>query len=142
MPKRLLPVVSLFFVLCFQEVYGFDFSCPATVVTKQELQKPVTGWTAWVSPTPVERSLLLRIDFYDGHPSQRALLKPDNGDTSEDPLWTFVPREGQKKTEIWQACVYAQTRVTLIRELPCGLKECKVAYNRTIRPQIDAVACK
>jgi len=127
------------FSLLFLAGGALAYPCPDRLKTTQTPAEKVAGWEP-LTDSP-SQSLLEMVDFYDGPPSEKAQLIPDNGDSKHDPVWTFTPHEGQKATEIWQVCGYTNTTVSLTRKLPTGTKKCRVKTSKKVSPQIDSITC-
>lgn len=118
-------------------------SCPATVQVRQQLAAPVPGWSAGIDKLP---NALAGITFFDGSPSGNASLAPDKQSRvsgKEVAVWTFDPANSRPA---FLACRYANTSVTLQRELPKAVRSCTVTYNprETVSglPAIEKIDCK
>jgi hypothetical protein len=108
-----------------------DFQCPDSITTQQAAVAPSPGWTVFArdpwgnagSPGTVKlKSGLSKIELYDGEPKEIADLKPDN----EIDTWTFgKPQPGDRPT--FMACVYGDTHVRLVKELPKGIRKCRAS---------------
>ena len=118
-----------------------DFSpCPATIeVQRQQLLKPVAGWTAALAADP--RHDLWFITMYDGEPKQMASLVPDLASKLKAG-WTLAPAG----LTYWLECHYTQTTIVLAKPVPSGAKACEVTYlpAMTLDGQqvIKQVTCK
>jgi hypothetical protein len=86
------------------------------------------GWT--VRPLESQRPLRF-ITLFDGHPSERASLKPDGEPEAPSNLAKWLFPSGTKN--IWLACHYRDTGAVLIKPLPNDLKQCTATYRRTHR---------
>lgn len=127
-------LLLLFSTFLIRSAFAAKFPCPKELGTKQSAVGSKKNWSNFQdSQNPNQ---LKTVEFYSGHPKQLAQLAPDNKDTQENPFWTFVPKD-----EIWQVCVYQDTRVKLIKKLGKGLKRCDVTLNKTTRPEIDSIEC-
>lgn len=121
-----LPVVALFACLaaCAQaEPQIFD--CPLTVdFTESATKVPTKEWKQL-------RSLATR-DFanlavFDGHPSEKASLKPDHEPDLAAPsaIWRFPNGTSNN----WLSCTYRGAEATLARRLPDGFILCTATYR-------------
>jgi hypothetical protein len=129
--KSLIMIFSIFLTL---PVLAAKYPCPKEIKTKQSLNGNKKNWETLLDPQ--SSSILQSVDFYSGHPKKMAQLAPDNKDTDQDPFWTFVPKD-----EIWQVCVYQDTKMRLIKKLGKTLQRCDVTYNKITKPQIDSIEC-
>jgi hypothetical protein len=113
-------------VLVFAAATPSD-DCPKTLKTVQSMRDVPAGWHPFIDTTNT-RHVLEQVAFYDGSPKDLAALKPDNGDTDEDPVWTFGARAAGRA--IWQVCAYSQTAVTLARAIPDTVKKCRIEKKK------------
>lgn len=118
-------------------------SCPAQVQVRQQLAAPVPGWSPGLDKLP---NALAGITFFDGKPEENASLAPDKQSRvgGKDVLvWTFDPASSRPT---FLACRYANTSVTLQRELPKTVRSCTVTYNPREMiggmPVIEKIDCK
>lgn len=118
--------------LVFAAAASPAWECPKTLKTLQSLRDVPAGWQPFLDTTNT-RHHLEQVAFYDGSPKDLAMLKPDNGDSDELPVWTFTRSGGRA---IWQVCVYTQTAVSLARQVPDKITRCRVDRPK---PQDDLV---
>jgi hypothetical protein len=119
-------------------------ACPAEIkVTPSQLAMPAAGWTARIDAVPTQLS---GVTFYDGAPEDGASLVPDaekQGKAKSTATWKF---DGPDAKGVWIGCRYANTSLTLERQLPSGVKECVVTYDGSATidgaPVVQDVACK
>ncbi len=118
--------------------------CPASVSVKQAIESTPSGWVAGQNDLP---SQLSGVTFYSGHPSEKASLVYDkwtqkNGTGSA--VWTFSSSSNSER--IWLECSYANTSVTLAKELSKDISECRVTYDLKVKvsglPQVEKIQCK
>ena len=98
------------------------------VETKQALAAPQSGWTAGLSELPTEA---VGVSVFDGPPEEMADLVPeskDGADTRSD-IWDL----SQNDRGYWLVCRYANTTVTLIRQLPATVTRCEAVYEKEQR---------
>jgi hypothetical protein len=118
-----------------------QISCPATLEVKTSATPP----TGWQLVPATGNTLLERVGFYSGPPSEQASLVPDSTKNSKDEvrdIWTFVPNE---KETIWVNCFYLGTTLTLAKPLRKGSKRCEVRYKTSksgTRLQLLGVQCE
>jgi len=140
--RKAIGVVWLCSVL-IPAAFASDDYCPASVAAKQEIQNAPAGWLAAQSDLP---SPLSGITLYSGPPSEKASLVYDKW-TKRNGLayavWTFVHNTPER---IWLVCNYANTTVTLAKELPKVTSECDVTYDPKVEvggsPQVRKISCK
>jgi hypothetical protein len=113
-----------------------EFNCPTRIKTKQSAISKPGGWEAFNDISAVHH--LRKVDFYDGNPKKMVQLAPDNPNSAGDPSWSF----GSTGLEAWMVCRYTETRITMAKRLPNGLKSCEVKYSKDNPPQVTAVTCK
>jgi hypothetical protein len=89
---------------------------------------PPPGWQVVNSPVG---NTLDRVGFYSGPPVERASLVPDktqNKKGESRDIWTF----SRSSTEqIWAACFYTGTMVSIAQQMDQGIKRCEVRYQTT-----------
>ena len=99
--------------------------CPATIDVKSSAGPPA-GWQV-INPAGI--SVLERIGFYSGPPSELASLVPDRTrdaeGTSQD-IWTFPPGTGEA---IWVACFYTGTALFIAKPVQRGIGSCGASYS-------------
>lgn len=118
-----------------------DWTCPASVRTKQALSSKPAGWQTY-SENEGSDHPLVSVRFFDGPPDQLASLAPDKEDEEKgESVFAFAA-----DTAIWQVCAYADTTMMLARPLRAGVKACKVSFKKgeTIQGQrvVRAVDCR
>jgi hypothetical protein len=119
-------------------------ACPAEIkATPSQLATPVAGWTARVDGVPTQLS---GVTFYDGAPEDGASLVPDaekQTKAKSTATWKF---DAPGAKGFWIGCRYANTSLTLERQLPSGVKECVVTYDGSATidgaPVVQDVACR
>ncbi len=118
--------------------------CPASVSARQKIESTPAGWVAGQSDL---LSQLSGVTFYSGRPSEKASLVYDkwtekNGTGSA--VWTFSSSSNSER--IWLECSYANTSVTLAKELSKNISECRVTYDLKVKvsglPQVKEIQCK
>jgi hypothetical protein len=115
--------------------------CPPTISVNQSIAAPLPTWEA-LANSRLPMPSLIDIEVYAGHPSKSGALVPDQTsrtNQAEISLWNLPPDE----TPYWMACVYADTRVLLIRPLPKQTRQCKLttALLRQKRNGIVGFTC-
>ena len=121
--------------------WSADFTpCPATIeVQRQQLAKPVAGWTAAMAAEA--RHDLWFVTLYDGEPKELASLIPDSGGKLKSG-WTLAAQA----RAYWLECHYTQTTIVLAKAIPAGVKACEVTYLPTQslegQPVIKQIICK
>jgi len=103
-----------------------DVGCPMKVEVKQAPAAPPSGWTAGLDTLPTEAT---GVSVFDGPPEELADLVPDDGkdtaDTRSD-IWN-LPKSDRG---YWLVCHYANTTVTLARQLPATVTRCEAVYEK------------
>ena len=129
-------------VLCARPCVGQSITCPDTIAVRQQLSEPIPGWTAVLDDTPIR---LASITFYDGRPEEKASLVSDETKETagrETATWHF----SQSSRQIWMACGYSGTAITLAQSLPVKITVCSVIYNVKQRvagfPLIEKINCR
>jgi hypothetical protein len=118
-------------------------NCPDRIEVKQQLAKPLPGWTAVADQRPHP---LAGITFYDGPPEEKASLVYDKITKSagkDIAVWHFNMQGGR---QVWLSCNYADTAIVLKRGLDRSISICAVTYDSRTRvaglPAIEKIACK
>jgi hypothetical protein len=118
-----------------------DFeACPAKIdVQRQQLTKPLAGWTAAVNDEA--RHELWYVTLYDGEPKEKASLVPDVQSQLKQG-WTLA----RQSRPYWLECHYTQTTIVLARPLPANLKSCEVTHEASTsvdgQPAIKQILCR
>lgn len=106
--------------------------CPDSIVVHEALAKAApTGWETRQHPVPKR---LDGIAVFDGDPERQFSLAPTSEEESGEgfaAFWSF----GEDPAPVWLSCRYVDTALTLVRQLPTGVRECRVHYaaGRVIR---------
>lgn len=105
-----------------------QFDCPATIETRQQLLGTTQGWQAVTRNELGEQHQPLRhrlenLALFDGDPDERALLKPDNGDSHAIHYWSL---DRHNPRPFYLVCHYQETAITLQQALPAGIGYCRV----------------
>jgi hypothetical protein len=138
------PAITLPFLLIAFPALATDLTCPPEIkTTTAQLAVPVEGWSAYAEPAPNQ---LKGITFYEGTPSEGASLAPDSekrGKSTSTMVWKLA---ALGPGSFWLRCRYANTTMTLGRQLPAGVTVCTVDYSRTLsidgEPAIEKLVCK
>lgn len=113
----------------------FEMSCPATLRVEQKaVGSAPDGWEA-VTGTDVRA--LVNVEFSDGHPKDRAVLRPDN-DSRRTAKYEFHPVAGQGT---WLACTYKETSAKIAKRLPDDATSCVVEYSGQAARPIARIRC-
>lgn len=103
-----------------------DVGCPMTIAVTQKLAAPSSGWTEGLSQLPTD---LAGISVFEGPPEDMADLVPDESpktpNTVSD-IWELPPSE----RGYWLTCRYANTTVTLTRQLPKSVTHCEAIFEK------------
>jgi hypothetical protein len=110
------------------------FDCPQSVAVKESPSGRASGGWRFV-PGPAERQHA-NLDVFDGHPSERASLKPDR-EPARSTQWTATWLFPRGTTNTWLGCRYRGTEAMLARRLPDGLVRCTATY-REIGSTVEA----
>src|SRR5580698_10497273 len=104
--------------LCFMVLAGWavaaqakEYKCPEQIsIAPGQVSAPVDfeGWS-----DPQMKFFVTGIDVYEGHPNEKAQLKPDNADDpneAEGSVWT-LPNSARG---FWMVCLYSDTNARVI----------------------------
>jgi len=120
-----------------------DDYCPASVTAKQQIQNAPVGWVVSHSNMP---SALAGITLYNGPPSENVSLVYDKWSRRNGLAYAVWKCAAASKERIWLRCVYANTTVTLDKELPAGTSQCEVTYDPEVSvagsPEVKNIVCK
>jgi hypothetical protein len=103
--------------------------CPETIQVNQKLENAIPPWEVFQEGVPLQ---LMSVDFFEGHPNQRASLVPDMQSEKNGRLvgsWRFAPSKARK---YWIGCTYDRTNITLTRPLGPEISTCKVTYDKLV----------
>jgi hypothetical protein len=119
-------------------------ACPAEIkASAAQLAVPVEGWTARADSVPTQLS---GVTFYEGAPKDGGSLAPDDEKRTKAKLTSTWRLAGIPSGVFWLSCRYANTTLTLERQLPAATKECTVDYDATSTvdglPAIQDISCK
>jgi len=119
-------------------------ACPAEIKTSAaQLATPIDGWTARADSVATQLS---GVTFYEGAPKEGGSLAPDDEKHTKAKITATWRLAGMPSSVYWLGCRYANTTLTLERQLPAGTKECTVNYDPTATvdgmPVIQDIACK
>ena len=122
-------------------------NCPSPIDVGDSRAAPPSGWERLGTDEEDGESLrrpLRRVTFTDGHPRERAFLRPTssrskaNGDRTD--VYSFSP---VSKDGIWLVCQYAQTRQSLSRPITATM--CEVTESDQpdkLDNRVRSVVCK
>ena len=114
---------------------ALEITCPEKITTSQKLIERAPGWKEFVRPDgdakPRRWSHVSRIDLYDGDPKEIAQIKPDDEGAKED-SWRFSAPSPPLRP-LYMACVYFDTRIQFIKELPLNVKKCTSSPEGVLR---------
>ena len=123
-------ICLIWFVTCtLQSVFVFademrwhHLEFPTTIVTNQTITSPPDGWIAGYKPSIHH---ITEVSVFEGHPSDRAELKPRNpGD--KEVVWSSL----QSIDAVWIALSYSHTCVIIQKQLPQKTTAVKVLYEQ------------
>jgi hypothetical protein len=119
-------------------------ACPAEIkAATPQLATPVEGWTARADIVPTQLS---GVAFYEGAPKDGGSLTPDDEKHAKSKITSTWRLGAMGSGPYWLGCRYANTALTLERQLPSGVKECTVSYDASTTvdglPAIQEIACK
>src|SRR5215468_3880925 len=121
------PAVAFLAIMAFfPSAVLADVGCPMKVEVKQALATPQSGWTAGLDQVPTEAA---GVSVFDGPPEEMADLVPDDSKDAVDirsDIWNLP----QSDRGYWLVCHYANTTVTLARQLPTTVTRCEVVYEK------------
>ena len=126
LPAYTLAVAFLTFMVSLPSAVLADVGCPMKVEVKQALVAPQSGWTAGHDQVPTDSA---GMSVFDGPPEEMADLVPDDSkdaaNTRSD-VWNLP----QSDRGYWLVCHYANTTVTLARQLPASVTRCEAVYEK------------
>jgi len=123
---------------CFPQSSPY-FMCPTEIkVEEQKLEKKIHGWEPFIDVVNL-KIFLQGVTFYDGHPKELASLVPDNeGQKVKFLIWNFPDKNPRP---FYISCSYSKTSLMLIKEIPKGIKSCRVNYGDSFST-ITSITCK
>jgi len=144
-PAVAVATASLLVALAFRPlpVAAADTVCPFEIAVTQNLAAPIDGWTAGMDPWPTE---LANISVFDGPPEELADLIYDD-EIEDTETWTiFWTLEADNPRGYWIRCRYANTLVTIERQLPADTARCEVVFEKLMsyadgRPVVRSMRC-
>ncbi len=110
------------FLVYADEEHWHHIEFPKTIETNQTITSLPEGWIAGSSPTIHH---ITEVDVFDGHPSDRAVLKPDNPGDKET-VWTSL----RETDAVWLSLSYSNTCVVIQKKLPQKITAIKIIYER------------
>jgi hypothetical protein len=129
-------------ILLFAVVARAQPDCPSSLVVGDLRGEPPSGWERLgTQEQGTERRSLRHVAFSDGHPREKAFLRPDsnrleaNGDRTDVYRFSPVSKEG-----IWIVCQYEHTRQILTR--PLTASTCEVIENDRSQRRVRSVLCQ
>lgn len=110
-----------------------SLSCPAEIMTDQQVKATPAGWEASVDSSalsPQQGHRLYSVSFYSGAPKDEAMLAPDQTKMQGKKFTSsWELRSAEKKH--WFACSYHQTTLILSKQLPDQPMRCEARYSGT-----------
>jgi len=109
-----------------------SLQCPENIKVQNNVQSVPEGWHSWDVEAEGKNAMksLSSVAVYEGHPSKKVMLAPDNEDSSENfSAWTFSPFGEKRKFPIWIACQYEDTKVIIIKSLLNKVAKCRMDFN-------------
>jgi hypothetical protein len=107
-----------------------QFVVPLEISTRQVINSVPEDWSVINDSTS---SRLSGVTIYDGFPEENASLvyyKELNKKRTLVLLWTF---SGKEKNGIWIVCRYSGTSMQIKKQLPAGIKELRITFDKTIK---------
>lgn len=100
--------------------FSAEYICPHKIESSQTATSNESGWTLW--PEKLNNlQTISNISVYSGHPNDGAALVPTNeSEENGNLIWSF----NGEKYRIWMSCVYNQTYLRYVKQLPAGIKKC------------------
>ena len=137
---RLVFLVASF--IFFAVVARAQPDCPSSLVVGDLREAPPSGWERLgAHEESSEPRSLRRVTFSDGHPREKALLRPystrseANGDRTDVYRFSPVSDDG-----IWIVCQYEHTRQMLFR--PLTASTCEVIESDRPERRVRSVWCQ
>lgn len=119
-----LGLILLFSVPAAAEPMMFD--CPDSLRSKEvPTERLKNGWKFVPDTSP---RFFQNIGLYDGHPSQRVSLKPD--EEPEHPFWMAIWLFPKGTKNNWIGCYFRGSTSLLAVKLPDGFLRCTAGYRR------------
>ena len=122
---RCVPIIAVGLLAISRPVSALEFACPDTIMTSEQLDAEISGWSQFLRPGTGEKqhrsSPIAGIDLYDGDPNEIVQLVPDN----QKDTWTFTASANADRP-LFMACVYLGTKVQLIKPLPMNIRKCTI----------------
>jgi hypothetical protein len=122
---------------------GEEISCPFEIDVEQVLSEPVEGWTSGADPWPTE---LVNLSVFDGPTAELAELIYDDEVDEADTTVVYWLLQADNPRGYWIRCRYANTLVTIERQLPAGVTRCELVFETQIsyadgRPVVRSMRC-
>jgi hypothetical protein len=107
--------------------------CPSQIKVEQTVLDAPAGWSVHNT-----RSLhpFVNVRFSDGDPSQLVTLAPSRQKKRKGTpvdVWDFAAPSSEG---YWISCVYAETSVVVVRQLPADVTSCEVEYDKAFTSPI------
>ena len=114
-------------------------TCPDRLTVQQSVPQPPAGWQSFDGE---DAHPLAGVSLSEGNPSELATLVPTS-DRKQGKVavttWAFIP----SKEGYWLSCLYAGTSMALTRQLPDGVKSCRVESDaQTNPPSPTKIECR
>jgi len=127
-------LIGLLSVVVVHSIHAAERFCPETIEVTQSIKHTPKGWSVDYEHRP---HYLTTISVSDGHPSELAILKPDNGDSDELAYWTLDPHNTRP---YWVTCSYLGTSAVLQKQLPQNISGCRAFMDQ--KCGVPDITCK
>lgn len=120
-----------------------EVTCPFEIDVAQALNGTVDGWTTGADPWPME---LANLSLFDGPPEELFELVYDD-EVEDSDTWTVSwLLDAENPRGYWVRCRYANTLVTIERQLPAGATRCDIVFEKMMsyadgRPVVRSMRC-
>lgn len=117
--------------------------CPQSITVGSAVTSSNEGWDVFGPKEREPQSHLLRgVAFTDGHPRDRAYLRPTSTREGAAPgertdVYEFSPVSGEG---VWMVCQYRDTREILFRRIEAG--KCEVTSTERPDRPVEDVSCR
>lgn len=111
--------------------------CPATIEIEEKLSSKAP-FHLFNKDVALKKTLAFSgVHVFDGHPKERADLKPDNGDDALPHFWSL------RGKQFWAACSYgSEQKYLLIRQLKSVKHECRMSKVKPKDKAFQILFCK
>ncbi len=112
-------------------IKSLELKCPEQIKVYSKVDKVPASWLSWDVAAEGKNAVksLSVIAIYEGHPSKKVQLAPENADSKDNYWnWTLIPFGEKRKSPIWIACQYDDTQMLIVKSLPVKIQKCRMDF--------------